>query len=160
MPAAAAARTQNEPPPPRATTSLRCRLRLPDGCSLAQRPLRAFRALQAKQVGAFLINSHSGCDSWNIDEARTFLRGALAIEEEVGVPIVHETHRRRLFWNPFNFRDILKGQPDLIDVKINLDVSHWVVCTSTGARSCLAGAAARRAHRPVLWPYHTTPGVG
>lgn len=30
------------------------------------------------------------------------------IEKEVGLPIAHETHRRRLFWNPFNFRDVLK----------------------------------------------------
>ena len=35
---------------------------------------------------------------------------------------------RRLFWNPFNFRDILKGQEELKDIKINLDISHWVVC--------------------------------
>ena len=46
----------------------------------------------------------------------------------MGLPIVHETHRRRLFWNPFNFRDILKGQEDLKEIKINLDVSLWVVC--------------------------------
>ena len=85
-------------------------------------------ALEAKDVGAFLVNSHSGCDSWSIEDAREFLRGALAIEEEVGIPICHETHRRRLFWNPFNFRDILQGQEDLRDIKINLDVSHWVVC--------------------------------
>ena len=52
-------------------------------------------ALEAKLVGAFFINSHSGCDSWSIDEARQFLRGALAIEQEVGLPICHETHRRR-----------------------------------------------------------------
>jgi len=85
-------------------------------------------ATEAKKVGAFLINSHSGCDSWTVEEAREYLRGALAIEKELGVPIVHETHRRRLFWNPFNFRDILKGQDDLKDIKINLDISHWVVC--------------------------------
>ena len=41
---------------------------------------------------------------------------------------MHETHRRRLFWNPFNFRDVLKDQEDLKDIKINLDISHWVVC--------------------------------
>jgi sugar phosphate isomerase/epimerase len=85
-------------------------------------------ATDAKKVGAFLINSHSGCDSWSVEDAREFLRGALVIEADLGLPIVHETHRRRLFWNPFNFREILKGQADLADVKINLDISHWVVC--------------------------------
>lgn len=85
-------------------------------------------ATEAKQVGAFIINAHSGCDSWSIEDAREYLRGALAIEKEVGLPICHETHRRRLFWNPFNFRDILKGQEDLQDIKICSDISHWVVC--------------------------------
>jgi len=85
-------------------------------------------SLDAKKVGALMINAHSGCDSWSIEDAREFLRGALAIEKEAGLPICIETHRRRLFWNPFNFRDILKGQEDLKDIKINLDISHWVVC--------------------------------
>lgn len=85
-------------------------------------------SLAAQKTGAFLINSHSGCDSWSIEEAREFLRGALVIEKEIGLAICHETHRRRLFWNPFYFRDILKGQEDLKDIKINLDISHWVVC--------------------------------
>lgn len=85
-------------------------------------------SLEAKKVGAFMINSHSGCDSWSVEDSRVFLRGALAIEAEVGLPIVHETHRRRLFWNPFNFRDLLQGQEDLKAIKINLDISHWVVC--------------------------------
>jgi len=83
---------------------------------------------EAKKAGAFIINSHSGCDSWSIEDAREFLRGALEIEKELGLPICHETHRRRLFWNPFNFRDILKGQEDLKDIKVNIDISHWVVC--------------------------------
>ena len=54
--------------------------------------------------------------------------GIAPLQAELGIPIVHETHRRRLFWNPFNFRDILKEQPDLDAIKINLDISHWVVC--------------------------------
>ena len=40
---------------------------------------------------------------------------------------MHETHRRRLFWNPFNYRDLLKGQDGLKEIKCNLDISHWVV---------------------------------
>ena len=40
---------------------------------------------------------------------------------------MHETHRRRLFWNPWNYRDLLKGQSELKGIKTNLDISHWVV---------------------------------
>lgn len=56
------------------------------------------------------------------------MKAALEIEKELAIPIVHETHRRRLFWNPYNFRDILKGDESLASLKINLDISHWVVC--------------------------------
>ena len=85
-------------------------------------------AAEAKSIGAIALNSHSGVDGWSIEQAREFLRGALAIEKEVGIEIFHETHRRRLFWNPFQTRDILAGQADLADVKLNSDISHWVVC--------------------------------
>ena len=63
---------------------------------------------EAKQIGAIFINSHSGCDSWDLQDARTFLKEAIQIEKEAGIEVMHETHRRRLFWNPFNYRDILK----------------------------------------------------
>eukprot|EP01061_Rhynchopus_euleeides_P024430 TRINITY_DN3937_c0_g1_i1.p2 TRINITY_DN3937_c0_g1~~TRINITY_DN3937_c0_g1_i1.p2 ORF type:complete len:313 (+),score=89.96 TRINITY_DN3937_c0_g1_i1:504-1442(+) len=85
-------------------------------------------ATEAKQLGALAVNSHSGVDGWSVEQAREFLRGALSLEKELGIPIFHETHRRRLFWNPFNTRDILAGQADLADVKLNSDISHWVVC--------------------------------
>eukprot|EP01060_Flectonema_neradi_P041544 TRINITY_DN989_c1_g1_i3.p1 TRINITY_DN989_c1_g1~~TRINITY_DN989_c1_g1_i3.p1 ORF type:complete len:332 (+),score=87.18 TRINITY_DN989_c1_g1_i3:55-996(+) len=85
-------------------------------------------ATEAKKVGAIAVNSHSGVDGWSIEQAREFLRGALVIEKELGIEIFHETHRRRLFWNPFQTRDILAGQEDLADVKLNADISHWVVC--------------------------------
>ena len=75
-----------------------------------------------------MINAHSGCDYWSVEESRNYLKGALKIEKELKIPIAHETHRRRLFWNPFNFRDILKGQKGLADVKVTLDISHWIVC--------------------------------
>lgn len=85
--------------------------------------------IEAQQIGAKFINSHSGCDSWSVDEARQFLKDVINIEQELGIIVTHETHRRRIFWNPFNYRDILVNQPELLqNIKINLDISHWVVC--------------------------------
>jgi len=71
----------------------------------------SFRSLvaESKESGALFVNSHSGCDSWNIDQGRSYLIEALKIERELGIEVMHETHRRRLFWNPFNYRDLLKG---------------------------------------------------
>ena len=82
---------------------------------------------EAKEKGALFVNSHSGCDSWNIQEGRQYLLEALKIENDLGIEVMHETHRRRLFWNPWNYRDLLQGQSELESVKTNLDISHWVV---------------------------------
>lgn len=52
-------------------------------------------ASEAKALGAVLINSHSGHDSWGSGEkAVSFFKHALKVERALGVPIVHETHRR------------------------------------------------------------------
>jgi hypothetical protein len=40
-----------------------------------------YLAETAKESGAIFINSHSGCDSWNNDQAREFLRQATEIEK-------------------------------------------------------------------------------
>ena len=59
-------------------------------------------------------------------KAEEYLLKALEIEKELQIPIVHETHRRRIFWNPFQLRDLLKENSLLRSLKINLDISHWV----------------------------------
>ena len=91
--------------------------------------ISSFRTLvtEAKQSGAIFVNSHSGCECWTINESRIFLAEALKIEKEVGINVMHETHRKRILWNPFNYRDVLLGQKELADIKVNLDISHWVV---------------------------------
>ena len=108
-------------------------------------------ANEAAKMGAIAINAHSGVDGWSVDEARTYLRGALAVERSLSpsVPIFHETHRLRLFWSPFNLRDVLQGADDLADIKLNCDISHWVVCLERlfGSGSSIAGAQ----HDP-WWP--------
>ena len=71
--------------------------------------ISSFRSLvtEAKQSGAIFVNSHSGCECWSIDESREFLQEALKIEKEIGIDVMHETHRKRILWNPFNYRDVL-----------------------------------------------------
>lgn len=73
-----------------------------------------------------LINAHSGLDAFTAAEAAVFYREALAIEKEFNIPISHETHRGRVFYNPWITREILLQLPDL---KLCCDYSHWVtVC--------------------------------
>lgn len=75
------------------------------------------------------MNSHSGHDSWTAEQGVEFFQRALEIEARVGMPTVHETHRRRLLWNPWSTRDVLAGLQatgDAAALKINCDLSHWV----------------------------------
>lgn len=73
-----------------------------------------------------LINAHSGRDAFTQHEAFQFYGEALKIEKDFGVPISHETHRGRTFYNPWITREVLLKYPDL---KICCDYSHWVtVC--------------------------------
>lgn len=104
---------------------------------------------QAKNLGAIAINSHSGVDGWSVEQAREFLLAAAEIEKELGIPLFHETHRRRLFWNPFQTRDILAGQANLASVKLNSDISHWVNCLER----CFATPISHRDNSDTIDPW-------
>lgn len=66
----------------------------------------------AVRMGACHVNAHSGCDCWDVPTVHAYLRHALATEARAGITISHETHRRRLFYSPFAFRDCFMGATD------------------------------------------------
>lgn len=83
-------------------------------------------------MGPAVVNVHSGHDSWTTSQATSYFRQVLDIEKEIVDPnvtiVVHETHRQRLMFNPYQTLEILNN-PDLADLKLNADLSHWVcVC--------------------------------
>jgi hypothetical protein len=57
-----------------------------------------------------------------------FFVHALLTEEKIGIPIAHETHRRRPLFTPMNTLAVLRELPDL---KINIDYSHWCCVTES-----------------------------
>jgi len=72
------------------------------------------------------FNAHSGYDNWSSAEAEDFYGQVLALEQQIGVPISHETHRLRYFGTPWQTRHILEKFPGL---RVTCDFSHWVcVC--------------------------------
>ena len=72
------------------------------------------------------MTSHSGSDAMTLGEAVEFFETALEVEREVGVPIGHETHRMRILYSPFVWREVHRELPELRTVA---DISHWVnVC--------------------------------
>ncbi|MBZ0300631.1 MAG: hypothetical protein K8J31_12855, partial [Anaerolineae bacterium] len=69
------------------------------------------------------INLHSGRDHMTRDEASAFFEEALRVEEKIGVPVGHETHRGRILFTPWDTAYYLRQFPTL---KITADYSHWV----------------------------------
>ena len=74
------------------------------------------------ECGAIFCNSHSGHDSWGVDTCVAFLEEANKLEKEFNLQVAHETHRRRIFWNPFYTKEILTKVPS---AKLTADLSHW-----------------------------------
>jgi hypothetical protein len=74
------------------------------------------------------IVAHGGRDLMPFAQQIKFLATALNLEQEVGIPIAHETHRRRPLFSPMNTLAILKELPEL---RINIDYSHWCCVTES-----------------------------
>lgn len=79
---------------------------------------------QAAQFEPCLINCHTGRDIFSLDENMRLFERALQLEQEYGVTLTHETHRFRPTFSTFNTEQIVQRLPEL---KLNLDVSHWMV---------------------------------
>ena len=71
-----------------------------------------------------LINSHTGRDIFTFAENLNLFVHALSVMNDIGVPIVHETHRRRPTYSAIETHRYLTELPDLF---LNADLSHWMV---------------------------------
>ena len=78
---------------------------------------------RAVELGASQLTCQGGSDTWNPGDAESFYREALAIEASVKLPVAHETHRGRVFFNPWITRSLLEKFPPL---RLCCDFSHWV----------------------------------
>lgn len=82
---------------------------------------------QVEQAMAFnpvLINSHTGRDIFSLEDNLMLFERAMRLEEQYGIRITHETHRLRPTFSTLGTEAILKALPKL---KLNLDISHWMV---------------------------------
>ncbi|CAH1195658.1 hypothetical protein PAECIP111891_00717 [Paenibacillus allorhizoplanae] len=86
--------------------------------------IQSFReqVLRAAELRPELINSHSAADRMSADEQLRFFEAAIRVEQEIGIPIAHETHRGRAFFTPWQTAAVLKQLPELT---IGADFSHW-----------------------------------
>jgi len=86
---------------------------------------------EALQLDPIKINSHSGNDYFFRKEQEEFFTKALDWEKKnsKGVPIYHETHRKRILHSPWVARELVplfKG-----DLKIVADLSHFLCVAET-----------------------------
>ena len=70
------------------------------------------------------INCHTGNDFYSFEENQAFIDAANKAAKKYGVPVYHETHRGRFSFNLVDTKKYLKSIPEL---KLNLDISHWMV---------------------------------
>lgn len=70
------------------------------------------------------INCHTGSDFFTFEQNQAFIEAANTMAKENKIPIYHETHRGRFSYNLPDTKKYLEGIPDL---KLNLDISHWMV---------------------------------
>lgn len=79
---------------------------------------------KAKEAGVEFANSHSGHDSWSLEESIQFFQEAERIAHQADLVVSHETHRRRALYSPWRSTEIITAVPTL---RITADLSHWAV---------------------------------
>ena len=96
-----------------------------DGASPAEHRESFDREIaRAAAFGPRLINSHTGRDIFTFAENVSLFRHAVRRSEELGIPVVHETHRFRPTYSAPETRRYLEEVPELM---LNADLSHWMV---------------------------------
>lgn len=70
------------------------------------------------------INCHTGNDFYSFEENKAFIEAANKVAKENNIPIYHETHRGRFSYNLPDTKKYIEAIPDL---KMTLDISHWMV---------------------------------
>lgn len=83
----------------------------------------------AMLVQPIMINCHGGVDAWDHETQVNFLLGSMDIAKQKNANLTFETHRQRLFCNPFQARSLLNDERIKTnkDLQLTADLSHWVV---------------------------------
>jgi hypothetical protein len=93
---------------------------------------------RAVEFNPVLINSHTGRDIFSLEDNLLIFENALKLEQKYNITITHETHRFRPTFSTFDTEKIIKALPEL---KLNLDISHWMVVHESDLSDQLARLA-------------------
>jgi sugar phosphate isomerase/epimerase len=87
----------------------------------------------AMESNPILINSHSGRDYFTVDEQLKVIDTAGEFSAKHNIRVVHETHRGRLAYSPYNAKQLFDRRPDM---RVTADFSHWVCVTESYLEHC------------------------
>lgn len=82
------------------------------------------KMIEAKHLKPKVVVCLGGLDGWSESEVDRFMREVLKIEEAVGLPVAHATHRGTILYNPWRTARLLEENTQL---KLCCDYSHWVM---------------------------------
>jgi sugar phosphate isomerase/epimerase len=85
------------------------------------------------ECGPILINSHSGRDHFSVDEQLKFIDTAAEFSVKNNIRVVHETHRGRLGFSPYNAKQLFDLRPEM---EVTADLSHWTCVTESYLERC------------------------
>jgi len=93
-------------------------------------PLEHIQSLEQQIIEGLVysptkFNIHGGVDSWDDNEVREYFNLFLALEKKYStIMMLHETHRGRILYSPWNTLKWLEEFPSLL---LTSDLSHFVV---------------------------------
>lgn len=88
----------------------------------------AKKAAWAEEMGAVLLNSHTGRDTMEGAALKTLFDAITETQKEMNIPVCHETHRSRPTFTPWTAKALLDAYPEL---QLTADFSHFCcVCES------------------------------
>jgi len=77
---------------------------------------------RATELSPLFVNSHTGRDIFTREENLVVFRAAASLEQELGVTVLHETHRGRALFSAPATMALLDALPGL---RLTADFSHW-----------------------------------
>lgn len=84
--------------------------------------------IQNAKFNPVFVNSHTGADYFSFEENLEILKESYLIANDIGIKLIHETHRGRCLFYPEITSKYLKALPEL---KLTADFSHWCCVTES-----------------------------
>ncbi|MGI8583073.1 MAG: sugar phosphate isomerase/epimerase family protein [Chitinophagaceae bacterium] len=81
-----------------------------------------FRLRDLADAKPIFINSQTGKDYYSCDQNKKLISLAKDVAKEIGIAVIHETHRGKFSFAAHITKQYLENFPDL---RITLDISHW-----------------------------------